>query len=150
MSRRRSDKHMICCLSLTAVLLISAGAVALTASLGALTLTDLHLKYSGPLMILGLVLAVAGLVLIAFSVEMCLRLRRQIKRVMDPTLLKTSNLHEVKHWIEPGGTDLYTSSYNEFVLLELISFGWGQFDFDEEARLLDENKLRKKYRRHHV
>ena len=103
---------MICCLSLTAVLLISAGAVALTASLGALTLTDLHLKYSGPLMILGLVLAVAGLVLIAFSVEMCLRLRRQIKRVMDPTLLKTSNLHEVKHWIEPGGTDLFTSSYS--------------------------------------
>ena len=53
-------------------------------------------------MIMGLVLALAGVVLIAFSVEMCLRLRKQIKRVMDPTLLKTSNFHEVKHWIEPG------------------------------------------------
>ena len=26
---------------------------------------------------------------------------------------------------------------------ELISFGWGQFDMDEEAKLLDQNKLRK-------
>ena len=46
---------------------------------------------------------------------------------MDPSLLKTSNLHEVKHWIEP----------------ELVSFGWGQFDYQEEAKLLDENHLRK-------
>ena len=30
------------------------------------------------------------------------RLRKQTKRVMDPSLLKTKNLHEVKHWIEPG------------------------------------------------
>ena len=32
----------------------------------------------------------------------CCRLRKQTKRVMDPSLLKTKNLHEVKHWIEPG------------------------------------------------
>jgi hypothetical protein len=29
------------------------------------------------------------------------------------------------------------------LISELISFGWGQFSMDEEARLLDENHLRK-------
>ena len=62
------------------------------------------------------------------SMELIIRLRKQINRVMDPNLLKTNNFHEVKHWVEP----------------ELISFGWGQFDMDEEAKLLDQNKLRKK------
>ena len=28
--------------------------------------------------------------------------KSMIFRVMDPSLLKTSNLHEVKHWVEPG------------------------------------------------
>ena len=91
---------MICCLSITAVLLLAGGGGALALWTG--VLTDMEIKYSGPLMILGLILSLAGLVLIAFSVELCLRLRKQIKRVMDPSLLKTSNFHEVKHWIEPG------------------------------------------------
>ena len=29
------------------------------------------------------------------------------------------------------------------IISELVSFGWGQFDMEEEAKLLDENKLRK-------
>ena len=91
---------MICCLSITAVLLLAGGGGALALWTG--VLTDMEIKYSGPLMILGLILSLAGLVLITFSVELCLRLRKQIKRVMDPSLLKTSNFHEVKHWIEPG------------------------------------------------
>ena len=28
-------------------------------------------------------------------------------------------------------------------LLDLVNFGWGQLNIDEEAKLLDENKLRK-------
>ena len=91
---------MICCLTFSAILLLAGGGAALALWTG--VLTDLEIKYSGPLMILGLVLSLAGLVLIAFSIELCLRLRKQIKRVMDPSLLKTSNFHEVKHWVEPG------------------------------------------------
>ena len=63
---------------------------------------------------------------------------------MDPSLLKTNNYHEVKHWIEPG------LQYSEFTFrklnslsTELINFGWGQYDFNEEAKLLGENKMRK-------
>ena len=47
-------------------------------------------------------MVLAGLGLVVFSLELMIRLMRQIKRVMDPNLLKTTNLHEVKHWIEPG------------------------------------------------
>ena len=57
-----------------------------------------------------------------------------MKRVMDPSLFKTSNFHEVKHWIEP----------------ELVTFGWGQYDFEEEADLLDQNHMRKIGRNHFV
>ena len=120
--RRRSDKHMICCLAFSAIIFIAAGFGALGVELFADLPVDL-----GPLVIIGPILVVCGILLIVFSCEMCIRLRKQVKRVMDPSLLKTSNLHEVKHWIEP----------------ELISFGWGQFDYQEEAKLLDENHLRK-------
>ena len=59
----------------------------------------------GPLIILGPILVTAGLGLVVFSVELIIRLMKQIRRVMDPNLLKTNNLHEVKHWIEPGNPD---------------------------------------------
>ena len=34
------------------------------------------------------------------------RLLKQRKRVQDPSLLSTKNLHEVKHWVEPGNVML--------------------------------------------
>ena len=55
---------------------------------------------------MGPILALAGLGLVACSIELIIRLRKQIKRVMDPNLLKTNNLHEVKHWVEPGKDSL--------------------------------------------
>ena len=61
---------------------------------------DLH--HVGPLIIIGPIMVTAGLGLVVFSLELIIRLLKQIKRVMDPNLLKTNNLHEVKHWIEPG------------------------------------------------
>ena len=115
---------MICCLTLTAVLLLSAGAAAGAGALWTGALTELQMKYSGPLMILGLILCLAGVVLIAFSVEMCLRLRKQIKRVMDPSLLKTSNFHEVKHWIEPGKYYIFTLSGTCDIKYLRIDFLW--------------------------
>ena len=124
---------MICCLSLTAVVLLAAGAGAGAAW----RLLSAEVSWLGPLVILGPILVLAGILLIGFTVEICVRLRRQVKRqiilllyqslshlnlitdqfirflkgdgksmifrVMDPSLLKTSNLHEVKHWVEPGG-----------------------------------------------
>ena len=59
-------------------------------------------RSAGPLIIAGPILVITGLLMISCSIELALRLRRQIKRVMDPNLLKTNNFHEVKHWVEPG------------------------------------------------
>ena len=81
-----------------------------------------------------------------------------IFRVMDPSLLKTSNLHEVKHWVEPGEAvtscqmyhlhylltvNMFYTIYQKLTYSELISFGWGQFDYHEEAKMLDQKHLRK-------
>ena len=68
-----------------------------------------------------------------------------IFRVMDPSLLKTSNLHEVKHWVEPGEavTSCHLNDLLSINMLELIAFGWGQFDYHEEAKMLDQKHLRK-------
>ena len=45
---------------------------------------------------------IAGVSIFLCSLELVFRLRKQIRRVMDPSLLKTKNYHEVKHWVEPG------------------------------------------------
>lgn len=79
------------------------------------------------LIIVGPIMIISGLSFLLCSLELVMRLSRQIRRVMDTSLLKTDNLHEVKHWVEP----------------ELINFGWGQYDFEEEAKLMDDNKMRK-------
>jgi len=121
--KRRADKHMIACLIFTGLTFIMLGVGSIV--VWVMFRHDLH--HVGPLIILGPILVTAGLGLVVFSVELIIRLMKQIRRVMDPNLLKTNNLHEVKHWIEP----------------ELVSFGWGQFDMQEEAKLLDENNLRK-------
>ena len=55
---------------------------------------------------------ITGLGLVVFSLELVIRLIKQIKRVMDPNLLKTNNLHEVKHWIEPGTAQALVSFTN--------------------------------------
>ena len=96
--KRRSDKHMICCLTLTSIILIAAG-------VGSVVLWRMFsedMKHLGPLIILGPILLLTGVLVLVFMLEICVRLRKQIKRVMDPSLLKTSNFHEVKHWVEPG------------------------------------------------
>ena len=54
------------------------------------------------MIIFGPVLTLAGMYLAASSMELVIRLRKEIERVMDHNLLETNNIHEVKHWIEPG------------------------------------------------
>ena len=82
---------------------------------------DLH--YVGPLIIIGPISALAGVGLVGFSMELIIRLRKQIKRVMDPNLLKTNNLHEVKHWMEPGEWivwKLSDSKHHMIIWLEIL------------------------------
>ena len=50
----------------------------------------------------GGVLAFFGALLLCFSVEICVRLRKNAKRVKDPEIDKLKNLHHIKHWMPPG------------------------------------------------
>lgn len=55
------------------------------------------------------------------SGEVCLRLYKQTKKVLDPDLDNIANPHEVKHWMDP----------------RLIPFGWGLFDMDDEVIVIE-------------
>ena len=48
---------------------------------------------------------------VMFSLEICVRLHKAIKRVQDPDLDNLINPHEVKHWMDP----------------KIIPYGWGLF-----------------------
>ncbi|XP_040574664.1 uncharacterized protein [Lepeophtheirus salmonis] len=63
-------------------------------------------------LVLGPVLAVIGFVVMMFSIEVCVRLIRSIKREKDPEIDEIENVHHIKHWVHP----------------ELIPFGWGHRD----------------------
>ena len=72
-------------------------------------MSRLDYKFVGLLIIVGPIMIISGISFLLCSLELVMRLSKQIRRVMDTSLLKTSNLHEVKHWIEP----------------QLVAFGWG-------------------------
>ena len=80
---------MICCLSLTAVVLLAAGAGAGAAW----RLLSAEVSWLGPLVILGPILVLAGILVIGFTVEICVRLRRQVKRQIILLLYQSLSHH---------------------------------------------------------
>ena len=74
-----------------------------------------------------LILHLICFILISISTQISLNVlmkgegdgKSMIFRVMDPSLLKTSNLHEVKHWVEPG--EAVTSCQMYHLNLNLLS-----------------------------
>ena len=61
-----------------------------------------------PFAVTGGVLAFFGALLLCFSVEVCVRLRKNAKRVKDPEIDKLKNLHHIKHWMPPGEGGMVT------------------------------------------
>ncbi len=59
-------------------------------------------SWTGPFLIIGPVTIGCGAILFLFSVETCLKLRKNLKRIKDPEIDKLKNLHQIKHWIHPG------------------------------------------------
>ena len=66
-------------------------------------------------------LAGAGVFSILFSIEVCLRLYKNQRRMHDPDLDNLVNIHEIKHWMDPS----------------LIGFGWGLYQEKDEAIAID-------------
>ena len=68
----------------------------------------------------------AGGMCLFLSGEVCLRLYKKTKKVLDPDLDNIANPHEVKHWMDP----------------KLIPFGWGLFEVDDEIIVIEKgNKI---------
>ena len=63
----------------------------------------------------------AGAMCLFLSGEVCLRLYKKTKKVLDPDLDNIANPHEVKHWMDP----------------KLIPFGWGLFEVDDEIIVIE-------------
>ena len=63
----------------------------------------------------------AGGMCLFLSGEVCLRLYKKTKKVLDPDLDNIANPHEVKHWMDP----------------KLIPFGWGLFEVDDEIIVIE-------------
>ena len=53
-------------------------------------------------MIVGPVLIFCGISLMLFSIEVIIRLNKNAKRVQDPEIDVITNLHHIKHWMDPG------------------------------------------------
>jgi len=65
----------------------------------------------------------AGGMCLFLSGEVCLRLYKKTKKVLDPDLDNIANPHEVKHWMDP----------------KLIPFGWGLFEVDDEIIVIEKD-----------
>lgn len=92
---------------------------------------DANYWYVNPFIILGIVIIICGVMFGAFTIETCMQLRLNMKRMTDKDIDNIKNLHHIKHWIEPGKYDSGFSSnfnkhFNEFP--DLIPFGWGHDD----------------------
>jgi len=115
-NRRLMDKKLILFLVGLGLLLILVGG-------GVLVLNVFYQQQLAPVrpfIVIGPVLAGAGLFSLLFSVEVCVRLRRSQQRVQDPDLDNLVNIHEIKHWIEP----------------RYIPFGWGLFKENKELDVI--------------
>ena len=64
--------------------------------------SDEEFRFVDSFLILGIMGVICAVMFGAFTIETCISLRRAIARVQDKEIDKISNLHLVKHWIEPG------------------------------------------------
>ena len=83
------------------------------------------IKEVKPVIVIGPCMLAAGAMCLFLSGEVCLRLYKKTKKVLDPDLDNIANPHEVKHWMDP----------------KLIPFGWGLFEVDDEIIVIEKGTL---------
>jgi len=115
--RRIMDRKLILCIAGSGLILLGLGA-------GLLVVHSMYKEectYIRPFIVIGPVLIGGSFMTLLFSVEICIRLYHNTKRVKDPDMDNVINPHEVKHWMDP----------------EIIPFGWGLFTNDEEVVVIE-------------
>ena len=61
-----------------------------------------EVQWTQPFVIIGPVLICSGLAIMLFAIEVLMRLVKNARRVKDPELDNITNLHHVKHWVDPS------------------------------------------------
>eukprot|EP00095_Tigriopus_kingsejongensis_P005600 maker-scaffold541_size141817-snap-gene-0.26 protein:Tk05600 transcript:maker-scaffold541_size141817-snap-gene-0.26-mRNA-1 annotation:"membrane protein" len=104
--RRTMDRQLIKCLCFFGIVAVLAGVAFIV----------MWFQYKeqerlvDPFVIIGTCVVIFGLILILCTIEVCIKLQKNVKRVRDPEIDNVKSLHLIKHWIQP----------------ELIPYGWGQ------------------------
>jgi len=111
-NRRKMDKKLIVCIIFTGAILCAMGGLCL--GLGLSYENDKNIE---PLIIIGPVLLVGGIIVWLCSIEVCVRLYVFSRRAGDPELDSLVSPHDVKHWMDPN----------------LIPFGWGLFEEGDQV-----------------
>ena len=65
-------------------------------------ISDPNYWFVNPFSVIGITITVCGLMFVGFSIEACIQLKQNLSRVQDPEIDDITNLHHIKHWIEPG------------------------------------------------
>lgn len=115
--KRIIAKRIICCGITTCLTFLGLGIALIV--IYCLFQKDKEFRFVDSFLILGIMVVICAAMFGVFTIETCISLRRAIARVQDKEIDKISNLHLVKHWIEP----------------DLIPYGWGH-DNDGNHQLL--------------
>ena len=59
-------------------------------------------QYVYPFVIIGPIVTLCGICLIFFGFEICVRYKKNARRVQDPEIDTMKNIHHIKHWMDPG------------------------------------------------
>ncbi len=96
--KRIMDRKLIKCIIFSGIVGILIGG----AMIG-LGLAFDHVEEKLDAMVLaGGVFLLMGVMQLIFSVEIWMRLQKNVKRVQDPEIDQITNVHHIKHWVNPG------------------------------------------------
>ena len=109
-----------------------------------------------PFVIIGPIVTLCGICLIFFGFEICVRYKKNARRVQDPEIDTMKNIHHIKHWMDPGKfiKDVFdylrflTYSFTKLMMMlmkvdkallketskfiaAIIEFGWGNEKDDQ-------------------
>ena len=72
-------------------------------------------QYVYPFVIIGPIVTLCGICLIFFGFEICVRYKKNARRVQDPEIDTMKNIHHIKHWMDPGKSSIDVFDYKKFL-----------------------------------
>ena len=74
-----------------------------------------------PFVIIGPIVTLCGISLIFFGFEICVRYKKNARRVQDPEIDTMKNIHHIKHWMDPGKFSIDVFDYIRFLTYNVLN-----------------------------